>query len=101
MPVVGGTLVLRQNIRHSLPAPSFSPHNVLAHCDLGVVVRFELMEVSHMYVSITGLRPNGFFTSIIFCFYAIPSLRQARKANGLMHCEVKSIDGFHHTIAAW
>jgi len=35
-----------------------------------------------MYISLTGLKPKGFFAYIRFWFLAIPSFRQAQIATG-------------------
>jgi hypothetical protein len=53
------------------------------------------------YISITGLKPKGFFRAIQFWLLAIPSFEQARKAKGNTFCEVKRIKGYQCTLTAW
>ena len=54
-----------------------------------------------MFISITGLKPKGFFSSLQFWRFAIPSFAQARKAKGNLYCEVNRIKGFQCTLTAW
>jgi hypothetical protein len=44
-----------------------------------------------MYISLTGLKPKGFFAYIRFWLLAIPSFRQAQTAEGNLHCDVKKM----------
>jgi hypothetical protein len=53
------------------------------------------------YVSITGLRPKGWFGFLLFWRYAIPSKMQADTAPGVLHVDVKRINGVQHTLTAW
>jgi len=32
---------------------------------------------------------------------AVPALKQAKSSAGVLFCEVKSVDGFHHTLTVW
>ena len=32
---------------------------------------------------------------------AVPTFRQAKSSKGVLFCEVKTVDGFHHTLTAW
>jgi hypothetical protein len=32
---------------------------------------------------------------------AVPALKQAESSAGVLFCEVKSVDGFHHTLTIW
>jgi hypothetical protein len=54
-----------------------------------------------MYVSVTALKTNGFLSAIRFWWLAIPTFRQAKSSKGVLFCEVKTVDGFHHTLTAW
>ena len=54
-----------------------------------------------MYVSVTALKTNGFLSAIRFWLLAIPTFRQAKSSKGVLFCEVKTVDGFHHTLTAW
>jgi len=53
-----------------------------------------------MYISITGLKPKSFLSSLQFWRFAIPSFTQAKKAKGIIFCEVKRIKGFQCTLTA-
>ena len=53
------------------------------------------------YVSITGLKPRGFISFLIFWRHAIPSKVQADHAPGSLYVAVKRINGIHHTLSAW
>jgi hypothetical protein len=54
-----------------------------------------------MYVSVTALKANGFLAAIRFWLLAVPALKQAKSSAGVLFCEVKSVDGFHHTLTIW
>ena len=54
-----------------------------------------------MYISITGLKPKGFFSFLKFWFLAIPSFRQAEKSNGNIHTSTKQMHGYQCTVSAW
>ena len=54
-----------------------------------------------MYISITGLKPRNFFTTIRFWIFTIPAFRAAQKSEGNLFCESKKIDNYYHTITAW
>ena len=54
-----------------------------------------------MYISITGLKPRNFFTTIRFWIFTIPAFKAAQKSEGNLFCEVKSANGYQHTITAW
>ncbi|MBY0453010.1 MAG: hypothetical protein K2P92_08245 [Bdellovibrionaceae bacterium] len=56
---------------------------------------------TRFYVSITGLRPKNFWSTILFWRYAIPSKMQADKAPGILYSEVKTINKIQHTLTAW
>jgi hypothetical protein len=53
------------------------------------------------YISITGLKPNGFLSFFRFWRLAIPSFNQARTAEGILFCETKNIQGNQCTLTAW
>ncbi|MEY4461148.1 MAG: hypothetical protein RL429_1137 [Bacteroidota bacterium] len=54
-----------------------------------------------MYISITGLKPHGLRSALLFWRYAIPSFNQARSAKGNTFCQVKRINGYQCTLTAW
>jgi len=54
-----------------------------------------------MYISITGLRPNGIVGTLRFWALAIPSFRQAQQAKGNLFCEVRRIKNYQCTLSAW
>ena len=54
-----------------------------------------------MYISITGLKTKGLFASIRFWFLTVPAFKAARNANGIILCESKSQNSYHHTLTVW
>ena len=54
-----------------------------------------------VYVSITGLKPRGILSFLIFARHAIPSKIQADSSKGILSVEVKTMDGIHHTLSVW
>lgn len=54
-----------------------------------------------MHISITGLKPKGFFAKLRFWRFAIPSFSQAKQAKGNLFCQVKQINGYQCTLTAW
>ena len=54
-----------------------------------------------MYISVTALKARGFFSAVRFWLLAVPVFKQARSSAGILFCEAKSVDGFHHTLTAW
>ena len=54
-----------------------------------------------MYVSVTALKAKGFLQAIWFWLLAVPAFRQIKSSAGVIFCEVKSVDGFHHTLTVW
>jgi hypothetical protein len=54
-----------------------------------------------MYISITGLKSKNFLSKIKFWILAALAFRAAQKAEGNLFCEVKSANGYQHTITAW
>ena len=54
-----------------------------------------------MYVSVTALKTRGFLSAIRFQLLAVLVFKQAKSSAGILFCEVKSVDGFHHTLTAW
>ena len=53
------------------------------------------------YVSITGLQLKSLWQYPRFFWHAAPSLRQARRAEGNLLAEARTIDGTHHTLTVW
>jgi len=54
-----------------------------------------------MYISINGLKTKGLFASIRFWFLTVPAFKAARNANGVILCESKSQNSYHHTLTVW
>ena len=54
-----------------------------------------------MLVSVTALKTRGFLSAIRCQLLAVLVFKQARSSAGILFCEVKSVDGFHHTLTAW
>ena len=54
-----------------------------------------------MYVSVTALKARGFLSAIRFWLLAVLVFKQAKSSGGVLFFEVKSVDGFHHTLTAW
>lgn len=54
-----------------------------------------------MHISITGLKPKGFWAYIKFWSLAIPSFTEAKTAKGNLHSDVKKINGYQCTLTAW
>ena len=59
------------------------------------------MGTANVYVSITGLRLRGRRHLLRFWWHAIRSMAQARKAQGNLGAETRTIDGVHHTLSIW
>ena len=54
-----------------------------------------------MYVSVTALKANGFWSAIRFWLLAVPAFKHAKSSAGVLFCEVESVDGFHHSLTVW
>lgn len=55
-----------------------------------------------MYISITGLIiKKSLISRILFYRYAIPCFYQAKKTEGNLSVDVKTIKGVHHTVSLW
>jgi hypothetical protein len=54
-----------------------------------------------MYVSITGLKPEGLIGWIRFLALTIPASKDAQKAEGILHCAFNSRNGYKHTLTVW
>ncbi|CAJ1948371.1 unnamed protein product [Cylindrotheca closterium] len=53
------------------------------------------------YVSVTGLTLKTNLSYPRFMYHAVPSFTQARKAEGNVFAETRSIKGCHHTLTVW
>lgn len=53
------------------------------------------------WISLTGLRLKKPWFLFRFFLHAIPSFRQAQRAEGNLYVEVASKDGVQHTLSAW
>jgi len=56
---------------------------------------------SDVYVSITGLELKRWHHGLRFFWHALRSMRQARRADGILSAEAKTIQGVHHTRTVW
>lgn len=56
---------------------------------------------SPVYVSITGLKVRRFWQIATFWRHAIASMNQARRADGCLSAEARTINGIHHTRSVW
>ncbi len=54
-----------------------------------------------VYVSITGLKLKNSMSILAFFRHAIPSMNQAKKADGNISAEAKKINGIYHTLSVW
>lgn len=54
-----------------------------------------------MYVSITGLRLKSILHTPRFIYHAIPSMMQARAAEGNLLATSKNVNGVQHTLSVW
>ena len=54
-----------------------------------------------MCVSVTALKARRFLLAIRFWLLAVRVFKQTRSSEDILFCEVKSVDGFHHTLTAW
>ena len=54
-----------------------------------------------IYVSITGLRLRGVRHFPRFWWHAIRAMAQARRADGNLSVEARTINGVHHTLSVW
>ena len=54
-----------------------------------------------VYVSITGLKLKNTISVFTFYRHAIPSLNQAKKAEGNISADVNKINGVYHTLSVW
>ena len=54
-----------------------------------------------MDVSVTALKANGFLSAIRFWLLAVPAFKQAKSSGGVLFCEVKWVDRFHHKLTVW
>ncbi len=54
-----------------------------------------------MYISLTGLKPKGFWAYFRFWLLAIPAFRQAKNAQGNLHSDVRKVKEYQCTISAW
>jgi hypothetical protein len=54
-----------------------------------------------MCVSVTAQKTRGFLSAIRFRLLAVPVFKQAIPSAGVLFCEVKSVDCFHHTLTEW
>lgn len=53
------------------------------------------------YVSITGLEVKGLIKTLRFWWHAIPSMSQAKTAEGIISADARAINGVQHTLTVW
>ena len=56
---------------------------------------------SQVYVSITGLRVRHWWQEFRFWRHAVASMRQARRCEGNLVAEARTINGIRHTLTVW
>ena len=56
---------------------------------------------SQVYVSITGLRIDSLRYLLCFWWHAFRSMAQAKRSEGIVSAEAKTINGIHHTMTIW
>ena len=54
-----------------------------------------------MYVSVTGLELKSPWQLPRFYWHAVRALRQAKRAPGNLHSDVKTVGRVRHTLTAW
>jgi hypothetical protein len=54
-----------------------------------------------VYVSITGLRLKSPLYAPLFWWHAIPSMVQAKGADGNISADARTINGVKHTLTVW
>ena len=54
-----------------------------------------------MYVSVIELKPKGFIARIRFLITTIPASRAAQVAGGILFCDFKTRNRYHHTLTVW
>jgi len=54
-----------------------------------------------VYVSITGLRLKSIWGTPRFLLHAFRSMRQAKRAPGLLFAQARSVKGVQHTLTVW
>jgi hypothetical protein len=54
-----------------------------------------------MYVSVTDLKIKAFWQWPVFFWYALPALRQAKRAPGVLLVDTCSRDGVPYTLTVW
>ncbi len=54
-----------------------------------------------VYVSITGLRLNRPWHVLRFWRHALPSMIEARRADGNIATAARRVDGVYHTLSVW
>ena len=54
-----------------------------------------------MYVSVIGRKPKGFIARIRFLITTIPASRAAQVASGILFCDFKTRNRYHHTLTVW
>ncbi len=54
-----------------------------------------------VYVSITGLQLKKIWYAPVFWRHATASMSQAKKAEGCLSADAKTIGGVHHTLSVW
>ena len=56
---------------------------------------------SQVYVSITGLRVRNWWQELRFWRHAVASMRQAKRSEGNLFAEARTINGIRHTLTVW
>lgn len=56
---------------------------------------------NQVYVSITGLRVNSVWQELRFWYHALASMAQAKRSEGNISADARTINGIRHTLSVW
>ena len=54
-----------------------------------------------VYVSITGLRVKSIWQELRFWHHALASMAQAKRSDGIISADARTINGIRHTLTVW
>ena len=60
-----------------------------------------MKSANQVYVSITGLRVKSRWHELRFWYHAITSMAQAKRSDGIVAADARTINGIHHTLTVW
>ena len=60
------------------------------------------MQSTHqVYVSVTGLRVKSIWQELRFWRHALASMAQAKRSEGIISADARTINGIRHTLTVW